>query len=585
MARPFQDSFSRLANQRAMRGPSATGFVSQPEPRSFGSVARGRQLLAGNFLFAGFFVEAPLTQIWDLPMPAPRFETELHGFRWLDDLAAVGTPEARACAQDWLRVWIARYGSGTGPGWAPEIVGRRLIRLVNHALFLLHGQDKASAEVIFHSLGKQCHLLARRWHKSPPGLPQFEALAGLVYAGLSLTEMERHVGPALAALQDACEEEIDPEGGIATRNPEELMEVFVLLAWVTEALDASGRFPRPAMRAAMERIAPTLRALRHADGALARFHGGSSGIEGRLDQALAAASIRGGPRAQGLAMGFARLAAGRTTLIADAAPPPSGEASRAAHASTLAIELTSGRRPVIVNCGSGAEFGETWRRTGRATHAHSTLGLDGVSSARVALSRLNGGPDSGPGSDPTLEHAPSDVRVQFASSATGQYMMIGHDGYAASHGLTHVRKITLSRDGRLVGGRETLGALTERHRSRFDKVLTETNLQGVGFALRFHLHPDVDATVDMGGRAVSLLLASGEVWLFRFTGAAELTLEPSVYLEAGRLKPRGTQQIVLSGRVIDFSAQIGWTLDKAEDTPRAIRDLAARIGEDDAAFN
>ena len=59
-----------------------------------------------------------------------------------------------------------------------------------------------------------------------------------------------------------------------------------------------------------------------------------------------------------------------------------------------------------------------------------------------------------------------------------------------------------------------------------------------GFAIRFHLHPDVDATLDMGGTAVSMALRSGEIWVFRHDGAAELALEASVYLEKGRLKPR-----------------------------------------------
>ena len=66
------------------------------------------------------------------------------------------------------------------------------------------------------------------------------------------------------------------------------------------------------------------------------------------------------------------------------------------------------------------------------------------------------------------------------------------------------------------------------------------------FAIRFHLHPDVDATLDMGGHAVSMQLRSGEIWMFRHDGRAKLTLEPSVYLEKGRLKPRACQQIVLS---------------------------------------
>ncbi len=78
---------------------------------------------------------------------------------------------------------------------------------------------------------------------------------------------------------------------------------------------------RPILIAAIDRIAPTLRTLRHADGALARFHGGGRGIDGRLDHAL----IQSGNRnlhVDGLAMGYARIAAGRTSIVIDAALPP-----------------------------------------------------------------------------------------------------------------------------------------------------------------------------------------------------------------------------------------------------------------------
>jgi hypothetical protein len=69
-----------------------------------------------------------------------------------------------------------------------------------------------------------------------------------------------------------------------------------------------------------------------------------------------------------------------------------------------------------------------------------------------------------------------------------------------------------------------------------------------------------------------MALKSGEIWVFRHDGNAELTLEPSVYLENGRLKPRATKQIVLSAHVLDYALQLGWTLAKAQDTPHAIRD-------------
>ena len=112
--------------------------------------------------------------------------------------------------------------------------------------------------------------------------------------------------------------------------------------------------------------------------------------------------------------------------------------------------------------------------------------------------------------------------------------------------------------------------------------MTESRMQGVPFCARFHLHPDVEAELDLAGSAVSLTLRSGEVWVFRHDGTAEMTLEPSVYLEAGRLRPRGTDQIVLSSRVVDFARQIGWTLAKAKDTQRAIRDVAAEAEHDGA---
>ncbi len=556
----------RLHARLAALSRPARGFVSQPEPKTIGSFARGRQLIGGNFLFAGFLITAPETGLWDLPAPDPRFDEELHGFLWLDDLAAVADAAARTRAQDWTFGWIRRYGRGSGPGWTPDLTGRRVIRLINHAILLLNGRDRADASAYFRSLGRQTVFLARRWKSASPGLPRIEALTGLIYAGLALTGMERHVGPAAQALARDCKREVDDEGGIPTRNPEDLLEVFTLLTWAAAALGEAGRSPGREHLAAIARIAPTLRALRHADGGLARFHGGGRGAEGRLDQALASAGGKAAT-AHGLAMGYARLVEGRTTVIVDAAAPPAGRASANGHASTLAMEVTSGRRPLVVNCGSGAAFGPEWRRAGRATPSHSTLGIRGFSSSRLA-------PDgrmlsSGRG---IFTDTPDQVWAQIDRDTEGARLLAGHNGYAATHGLTHIRQLSLSVDGRVLTGEDTLGAMTGVDRKRFETIMERTRHQGVDFELRFHLHPDVDAALDLGGTAVSMALKSGEIWVFRHDGVGEMVLEPSVYLESRRLKPRATKQIILSARVIDFACQLGWTLAKAQDTPLAIRD-------------
>ena len=88
-------------------------------------------------------------------------------------------------------------------------------------------------------------------------------------------------------------------------------------------------------------------------------------------------------------------------------------------------------------------------------------------------------------------------------------------------------------------------------------------------------HADVEAELDMGGHAVSLALKSGEVWVFRSDGAAAMTVERSVYLEAGRLRPRVTAQVVLTGRAMSYASRVRWSLAKAHETPDAVRDTAA----------
>ncbi|WP_435139791.1 heparinase II/III family protein [Pseudopelagicola sp. nBUS_19] len=544
----------------------ATGFTSMPEPRTIGIYARGKQLAAGNFLFAGHLVTKADTSIWDIDAPDDVFTQELHGFSWLDDLAAAGDTQTRELAQTWVWCWIDRFGRGRGAGWTPDLTGRRLIRWISHALFLLRARDSEQSEAFYRSLAQQTIFLSRRWHKTLPGLPRFEALTGLIYAGLSLEGMARHVEPAIKALDKECRSQVDEQGGIPTRNPEELLEVFTLLTWAATALSEVGLTASEMHRQTIERVAPTLRTLRHADGGLARFHGGGRGLEGRLDSALAESPIKK-RQADGLAMGFARLSAGRTSVVVDASPPPRGESSINAHASTLAFELTSGRRPVIVNCGSGASFGEDWRRAGRATPSHSTLSLAGLSSARLG--------EEGRGwRDEKLVEGAREVPILMSKAPDGLRFEGGHDGYERTHGLTHARTLELTFDGRGMVGEDLLVALDDRAKRRFDCIMDANVLQGVPFDLRFHLHPEADANLDMGGGAVSIALKSGELWVFRHESTAKLAVEPSIFLEKGRLKPRGTKQIVLTGVALEYSTRIRWSLSKADETSMAIRDLS-----------
>jgi uncharacterized heparinase superfamily protein len=283
-------------------------------------------------------------------------------------------------------------------------------------------------------------------------------------------------------------------------------------------------------------------------------------LEGRLDTAL----VQSGNKtvASGsLVMGYARMSAGRTSIILDAAPPPTGRASINGHASSLAFELSSGRSPVIVSCGSGESFGADWRRAGRATPSHSTLCVDGISSARLGrtLSHTNTENES-------LIDGPTKVPHEFSEDTYGFKFEAGHNGYLPHNGLTHVRSFNLSSDGSALSGEDMLLTVDPKDQKPFQKAFDASWLQGILFQLRFHLHPDVAAEVNLGGIAVSLALKTGEVWVFRCGADVELSLEPSVYFEKNRLRPRSTKQIVLSRRAIEYATRVRWSLSKVQET-------------------
>lgn len=531
-----------------------TGFAHYPEPRTIGSFDIGQQLKAGEFFFAGELAQATTSSIWSITPPSAAFTAEMQGFGWLDDLAAVGDGEARRCAQTWVLDWVKQFGHGTGPGWTPALAGQRVIRICANGKFLFHKLDTEFSTYLYASIAKQLNYLGKRWHSEAEGRQRLDALAGLIFAGVSFKGRERSLKMATKAIGAESARIIGENGGIATRNPEELMEIFALLTWVFRTLEDVESAPDVRMINAMERIAPTLRNLRLGDSTLTRFHGGGRGVEGRLDQVLSDSRIRK-TRAGTMAMGYERLTSARITLLVDCARPPTGAASLTAHASTLAFEMSSGRHPMIVNCGAGQKLGHEWERVCRETVAHNTVTIEGESSSMIApenySSRVLG---------ERLLQTPTNVTRKRNSDQTGNWLIVGHDGYGESHGLIHDRHFFLSPDGTELRGQDCLTAVSSGPPSIM-------NRDPASFTARFHIHPDVKSKISDTFDSITLQLPNQEVWIYRQEGG-KMTLDDSVYLDQWRLKPRATKQIVVTGDIVGYAGQITWIFKRVKDGTR-----------------
>ena len=528
--------------RRFLKGPLADHIVFHPWDALPRRLEEADSLLRGRFRFHGQTVEvSDGVSVFDLTPPNIAWQEALHGFSWLPALSTAGGDAARRLATNLIGQWVKRHGKYSQIAWAPHVMARRLAHIFSHGRLVILNSEMMWRSRLFVSLREQCRMLERISMEAPDGLPRLETAAVLALSGLCLDDSPKRLEIGLARLQNEIERQILPDGGHVSRSPEALLSAYRHVIMVMEALSAVGAEAPHALRNAHDRMAPMLRFFRHADGALALFNGGAEGDPRMIAGLLARDDIRGQPFHHARHSAYQRQAAGRTLCLLDCGKTPPGAFALGAHAGAGAFELSSGNDRIVVNCGSGGLTHQAWNAALRATVAHSTLTLSDTSSAQILPAglardllgpRLMGGPKE-----------PVARRVETAQGWTAEAM---HDAYVELFGVRHERQITLSPQGLMVTGRDRLVPVGDRATA------------GLGFAVRFHIHPDVRVSPLEGG-GILLKLPGGEGWRFR-AGGGSLDVEESVYL--GGPTVRRAEQLVVTGTMKEAPAEIAWVFEQ-----------------------
>ncbi|MEM6662835.1 MAG: heparinase II/III family protein [Pseudomonadota bacterium] len=543
---------ARRTVRLARFGKTPGALVWQPKPPGSGDAAAARRLASGVLLFDGRLVETTDPTPWALTGPDRVWTDALHGHGWLDD--------AEICAQDpvwaaligWVWSWIDRYAQGSGPGWQPDLVARRLTRWIAYSVRILRGQPKERSDRFFQALGLQTRYLSLSWRQTANGLARIEALTGLVYAMLSLEGTGRSSQRVIRALGDATQAAIGPDGAIPSRNPEELARIFALLTWSARGIEDAGLSPSKLQLDGLKRVAPVLAALRHGNGTLARFNGGGTGRGLNLDAMLKEARMRGpAPLVGGPAMGYLRLQTSHATAIVDAGSAPSFAVADTIHASGLGLEFTHTDQPIIVNCGSGLAFGDKPARAARRRPSASSVELCNRCPALLV-------PGSGQRPDGNL-HLTGSVTGQLDPDPSGPWALCKSTEYLKTTGLVIERRVHMTPIGNRLVGEDTVLATTAEGRSQAAALLEEAGQ--VPITARFHIHPDVQVVRPASGTAIVMNLPDGTRW--RVLIDADTTeLVPSQFFDPIRPKPRAAIQIVATAHLIDYWGRITWSFEK-----------------------
>lgn len=488
-------------------------------------------IYAGYFSFAGKVVSTGGGSPFDVVPPSRGWSETLMGFEWLRDIRAAETALARTNARTLVDDWINSSNRSKHPiAWEAPVIARRLISWIDHSPIILDGADRSFYKRFTVSITRQCARLGRLMND--PALKQHRLIGAiaLTYVAVCSEGSKRLIRRASSALGHELKRYVLADGGTITRNPQDIIELLADLLPLHYSFQAQNIDAPAELINAIDRMMPMLRLFRHGDGALALFNGMSATAPDTVATLLAYQDSRSPVIENAPLAGYRRIQAAEAVVIMDAGKPPPEAFSSRAHAGCLAFEFSYGFQRMIVNCGAPVGVHDARRALARATAAHSTATLNDTSSCHFAPPDEVRWPQGSP-----LMSGPKNVKVSRDEDDVSARIVASHDGYRALFGVEHRRSLTLGKTGGWLIGEDQFEAVNTRRAARMPDA----------FALRFHLHPQIEADVSEDGQTVYLGGLETGVWTFS-AGGLPLAIEESVFF-AGLDGSRRTRQIVISG--------------------------------------
>ncbi len=525
---------------------------------AYGNPEIGRQLVEGKYIFAGVRFDLNVDNPWLIEIPSPEVEQNLHGFFWLNDLASLGNSKAKDRALVWVRKWFFYNSIGKKIGWDANITALRCINLVRNWKFL-YGVTRKKDQQFQKELWLHYKFLKVIFPIYSLGLKKLNIIYSIFLLSLAFEDSARIQKKLLTKVCTVLLSPTSFRNILSNRSPEDILTFFIILIDVLKIQEEKKYIKNndlENLQKLKSTIAPVLRGLRLGNGVLTRTHGGDFGPRDLIDKYLVDADVKA-PAALTSILGFERITAGRLILIVDCAKPAEGPNAASPHASCLSFELSSGQRPIFVNCGPGGRFGGPFKRYCRSTQAHNSCTLGNISQLHFEyISRKKRWPKE------IIINGPKIVSVSREKTLEATWLNLSHDAYEYKYGYVHNRKLLVLNSGTAFSGTDSFEI--SKNKNHYFKRVDH-------FYAYFQLHPDVELWDHPRLQTIILRLRNGEHWIFE-TDLGVVSIEESTFINSSHSGPRSTKRIVIRSATLLNKTEIKWSLRRREIVNRNTRD-------------
>lgn len=502
---------------------------------------------AGNALVEGYVVcpsGAPALTLSHEAVAArgPAMPTQhaafkrLHSFAWLRDARASTHPQARSTARALLGVWLETQGTWSAEIWTPALCAHRVYHVLTSYEWL--GLDVADtlAVGLRHTLITQLSHLRRTVPDETTPLNDACAHYLANCAAAALLEQDADMlANASAQVDRFLGQVLLHDGSANTRKPADIYRIAKLLLTLRAVYSRVGLTPSVTLGHALQQTIRALKFFIAPDNRPVQLQGtGEHGMP-KLNAVLQLAAQKNAYRSAGRVVtqlpdaGFVHAAQNKTWVMLDTGGATNLQTAEK-HFATGAFECGIGKHRLFTSCG-GHGYDPQFANFLRATAAHSCAVLNDTNS---------------------VQPPPQNAELTFATDASGTSLNLTHYAYEPPFGYVHKRSLFIAKDGLTISGVD--------HFMRSKNAAKSGLTPPMQVALRFHIHPSVQASLVREGHAVLLRLPNGQGFQFESADGHALSLETSIY-SSGHPTPRRNLQIVLQATMPAEGMTLKWIVD------------------------
>ena len=438
------------------------------------------------------------------PATQPPKDEPIGHFRWLSAMPLNADGGS-------LSAWLVAHHRWDTQTWRADIAGERLVRWLD----AYDAADKTAPAELKASWGVAILRTAKHLNriKVAHGLTwrRFFVHQGRIAAALMMPDMRATLPAALARLGADVDAQILHDGGHVSRAPQIALTVLAILIEIQTALLAHHIEPPVGLVSAIDRMVPFIKAMQFGDGGFALMGGATDATADLIERVILASASKARAITSATQTGYQRIRAGQTTLLLDCGED---RTSHGGHRAPASFEVAVGKVRLFGNCGRRlGDSNQAWAHALASTAAHTALVINDTDT------------------DPI-----QNTKVTRRDHEGARLIEAEHDGYR-KFGITHTRSIYIDAGGTDIRGEDILSGGSSQ-----------------ALSIRFHLHPDVRASMVEGGGEVIVKPPRGKGW--RFHCRHPVMLEESVSFHDGR--QHRSQQITVLGNHEPATTTIKW---------------------------